>query len=76
MIESHISGDPQLESIIRMANQIAANVPAQNAPEIQIAHHLVQFWTPAMIDRLRNDVDHSLLSPLIVRAIEITSMAN
>ena len=76
LIETHISGDPQLESIIRMANQIAANVPVQSAPEIQIAHHLVQFWTPAMIDRLRNDVDHSLLSPLIVRAIEITSMAN
>ena len=76
MIESHIGGDPQLESIIRMANQIAANVPAQNAPEMQVAHHLVQFWTPAMIDRLRNDVDHSLLSPVVVRALKITSMAN
>jgi len=76
MIETHIGGDPQLDSIIRMANQIAANVPANNAPEIQVAHHIVQFWTPTMIGRLRNEVDHALLSPIVVRAIEITLMTN
>lgn len=76
LIETHIGGDTQLEAIIRMANQIAANVNAHGAPEIQIAHHLVQFWTPAMIDRLRKDVDQSLLSPLVVSAINIMLMAN
>jgi formate dehydrogenase major subunit len=76
MIESHISGDPQLDSIIRMANQIAANVPAKTAPEVEVAHHIVQFWTPEMIKRLREDVDQSLLSPVVVHAIEITLMSN
>ena len=76
MIESHISGDPQLDSIIRMANQIAANVPSKNAPEVEVAHHIVQFWTPEMIKRLREDVDQSLLSPVVVHAIEITLMSN
>ena len=76
MIESHISGDPELDSIIRMANQIAANVPSKSAPEVEVAHHIVQFWTPAMIERLRNDVDQSRLSPVVVHAIEITLMTN
>jgi formate dehydrogenase major subunit len=76
MIESHISGDPQLDSIIRMANQIAANIPTKSAPEVEVAHHIVQFWTPEMIKRLREDVDQSLLSPVVVHAIEITLMSN
>ncbi len=76
MIESHIGGDPQLDSIIRMANQIAANVPSKTAPEVEVAHHIVQFWTPEMIKRLREDVDQSLLSPVVVHAIEITLMTN
>ena len=76
MIETHIGGDPQLDSIVRMANQIAANFLATDVPEIKVAHHIEQFWTPAMIDRLRNDVDHSLLSPVVVRAMTITSVAN
>ena len=71
MVDTHIGGDPQLDSIIRMANQIAANVPASNAPEIAVAHHIVQFWTLAMIERLRNDVDKVLLSPAVLKAIEV-----
>ena len=71
MIETHIDGDPQLDSIIRMANQIAANVPASSAPEVAVAHHIVQFWTPAMIERLRNDVDKATLSPTVLKAIEV-----
>ena len=71
MVETHIGGDPQLDSIIRMANQIAANVPASNAPEIAVAHHIVQFWTPAMIERLRNDVDKTTLSATVLKAIEV-----
>ena len=76
MVETHISGDPQLDSIIRMANQIAANVPESSAPEIQIAHHLVQFWTPSMIERLRSDVDTSKLTLNVRKAIDILLVTN
>lgn len=64
-------GDVQLESIIRMANQIAENVPNRAAPELAIAHHLVQFWSPEMRGRLRNEVDKSQLSPLVLKALEL-----
>jgi formate dehydrogenase major subunit len=58
-----------------MANQIAANIPTTDAPEIKIAHHIVQFWTPAMIERLRKDVDKSLLSPIVLKAIDVLLVA-
>ena len=76
MIETHIGGDPQLDSVIRMANQIATNIPATDAPEIKVAHHIVQFWTPTMIERLRNDVDKSKLSPIVLKAIDIMLVTN
>lgn len=69
--EHTVSGDVQLESIIRMANQIAANVPAGAAPEHEVAHHIEQFWTPIMRERLRNDVERSKLSPVVLRALEL-----
>jgi len=69
--EHNISGDSELESIIRMANQIAANIPAGAAPEIEVAHHLVQFWTPQMRARLFNDVDRKKLSPIVLKAMEL-----
>jgi formate dehydrogenase major subunit len=75
MVETHIEGDVQLASIVRMANQIAANIPTTDAPEIKIAHHIVQFWTPAMIERLRKDVDKSLLSPIVLKAIDVLLVA-
>ena len=76
MIETHIGGDPQLDSIIRMANQIAANLPTTDAPEINLAHHIVQFWTPTMIERLHNDVNKGELSPVVLKAIEILLVRN
>ena len=76
MIERHIVGDPQLDSIVRMANQIAANFPATDAPEIKVAHHIVQFWTPAMIERLHNDVQKTDLSPIVLKAIDILLVRN
>lgn len=69
-------GDVELESIIRMANQIAANVPATAAPEHAVAHHIEQFWTPAMRERLVKDVDRSRLSPIVIRALDIESYSN
>ncbi len=71
ILEHEIHGDAQLESIIRMANQIAANIPAGSAPEIEIAHHIVQFWTPEMRKRLHADVDRSKLAPLLLKAMEL-----
>ena len=76
MIETHIGGDPQLDSIVRMANQIAANIPTTDAPEIKVAHHIVQFWTPNMIERLHNDVKKTELSPVVLKAIEILLVRN
>ena len=76
MIATHIGGDPQLDSIIRMANQIAANFPSGDAPEINVAHHIVQFWTPTMIERLRSDVKRSELSPSVLKAIDILLVRN
>lgn len=69
--EHAVSGDVQLESIIRMANQIAANVPAGAAPEHEVAHHIEQFWTPIMRERLRSDVDRAKLLPVVLRALEL-----
>ena len=66
-------GDVQLESIIRMANQIAANVPASAAPEYAVAHHLEQFWTPVMRERLRLEVDPSKLSEIVIKALQLES---
>ncbi|MDA2962984.1 MAG: formate dehydrogenase subunit alpha [Actinomycetota bacterium] len=76
MIERHVAGDPQLDSIVRMANQIAANTPTTDAPEIKVAHHIVQFWTPVMIERLRSDVEKSKLSPIVLKAIDILLVRN
>jgi formate dehydrogenase major subunit len=64
-------GDVQLASIVRMANQIAANVPTSAAPEHAVAHHIVQFWTPDMRERLAKEADRSLLSPIVVKALEL-----
>jgi formate dehydrogenase major subunit len=72
--EHEIAGDTELDSIIRMANQIAANVPKNGAPEIEVAHHIVQFWTPEMRERLHNDVDRSKLSPIVLKAMELESV--
>ena len=63
--------DFQLQSIIRMANQIAANIPSAGAPEIEVAHHLTQFWTPIMRERLAKDVDPSELSDVVKKALEL-----
>jgi formate dehydrogenase major subunit len=69
--EHALHGDTELASIIRMANQIAANVPAHAAPELAVAHHIVQFWTPAMKERLIKEADRSELSPIVLRALDL-----
>jgi formate dehydrogenase major subunit len=69
--EHVVAGDLQLDSIIRMANQIAANVPTGSAPEYAVAFHIEQFWTPTMRERLMNEADRSKLSPIVLRALEL-----
>ena len=69
------TGDAQLQSIIRMANQIASNIPALSAPEIEVAHHLTQFWTPVMRQRLRDDVDPAQLSDVVKKALELVKQS-
>ena len=69
--EHEIHIDAELNSIIRMANQIAMNFPAGGAPEIEVAHHFVQFWTPEMRRRLHYEVDRVKLLPVVVKAIEL-----
>lgn len=71
IVEHALHGDTELASIIRMANQIAANVPAHAAPELAVAHHIVQFWTPTMRERLINEADRSELSPIVLRALDL-----
>jgi len=71
ILEHVLHGDVELASIIRMANQIAANVPAHAAPELAVAHHIVQFWTPTMKERLINEADRSELSPIVQQAIDL-----
>jgi hypothetical protein len=34
--------------LVKMANQIAANIPARSEIPAQIAAHIRNFWTPAM----------------------------
>ena len=68
-------GDVQLDSIIRMANQIASNIPAAGAPEIEVAHHMTQFWTPIMRQRLADDVDPKLLSDVVKKALELVKQS-
>ena len=40
------------DSLVKMANQIAANVPDQSMAVDQTVTHLRSFWSPAMIDIL------------------------
>ena len=71
MTEHVSTGDVELESIVRMANQIAANLPSKTAPEHAVAHHIEQFWTPYMRERLIKEVDRSKLSLIVIRAMEL-----
>jgi len=68
--EHEIAKDAQLTTIVRMANQIASNIPSHGAPEIEVAHHLIQFWTPTMLRYLSEDADPLSLSPIVIKAIK------
>ena len=47
--DSSVAGlDYEQSHLVKMANQIAANIPARTEIPEQIAAHIRSFWTPAM----------------------------
>lgn len=57
-----------LDHLIRMANQIAANLTHERDPTATMADHIRQFWDPRM-KRMIFDHDGSGLSPEAAKAI-------
>lgn len=65
--------ESSVEHLVKMANQIVANVPALTA-EARIenaAAHMKRFWTPVMTAKLKAHATHGAgeLSPDAVRAV-------
>ncbi len=63
------------EDLVRMANQIAANIPADSEEDAvkTIAHHLRTFWEPRMRGDLRAAIAAGQadgLSTQVMRALE------
>jgi len=63
-----------LEPLIRMANQIAANLAHEDNPAAATADHIRQFWDPRMKAAIREH-DGSALSPTAARAIALLENA-
>ncbi|MDO8826317.1 formate dehydrogenase subunit delta [Methylophaga sp.] len=62
----------QTATLIKMVNQIAANLSAYEPAEAaeRIEQHLVRFWTPKMrLDLINTATDETDLSPLARDAI-------
>ena len=47
------SGDYKQQRLIKMANQIASNVPTREDAPAQVSQHMRQFWTTEMKQTLR-----------------------
>jgi hypothetical protein len=60
-------------AVVRMANQIAANVPDRRAAAQQTAAHIRSFWAPSMIDELLAEAHRypAELSPVAQSALDI-----
>ena len=48
------SGDYEQQHLIKMANQIASNIPTKDDIPGQISAHMRQFWTTEMQQTLRD----------------------
>ena len=48
------SGDYKQQHLIKMANQIASNIPTKDDIPGQISAHMRQFWTTEMQQTLRD----------------------
>lgn len=63
------------EKLVRMANQIAANLAYGTDPEPvagAVADHLRRFWNSSMLEAIvrAHDTSTSALSPIATRAVE------
>jgi formate dehydrogenase subunit delta len=69
--------ESSVQHLIKMANQIAASVPARSAAaRIEAAAtHMKKFWSPAMTAKLRRHLDAggTGLSPEAARAVAAIS---
>ena len=60
------------QRLVKMANQIASNIPTRTEVAAQVGHHLRQFWTPgmrAMLLQIADDTPEQL-SPEVHAALE------
>ncbi len=46
--ECNVTLDYSQQHLIKMANQIAGNMPSRENVPAQIVQHMAQFWTPPM----------------------------
>jgi len=58
--------------LVKMANQIASNIPTRTEVPAQVGQHLRQFWTPGMLAALAQIADDTpeQLSPEVHAALE------
>ncbi len=73
-IESQSPSQHQQHSLVKMVNQIAANIQHQQSPELaaeQVANHLRRFWARSMKQAIMeySQQDGAELSPLAREAI-------
>jgi formate dehydrogenase subunit delta len=62
------------DHLIKMANQIAANLAAQGQDVAirETAQHIIDFWDPRMKAGIAG-ADHAQLSPIALAAVEIVT---
>jgi formate dehydrogenase subunit delta len=62
----------EIEQLVKMANQIAANFNFHENGAERLADHLRRFWAPIMISQLsdRAAIDSSDLEPTVMQALK------
>ena len=56
MSENNVSANNELQTLLKMANQIAANFSFHDDAVDKTADHLQRFWAPSMISQLQQHV--------------------
>lgn len=60
-----------VDKLVRMAEQIAANISASEDPQIvadAVLTHIKRFWDPRMLDTFVGQANRDELSPILQRA--------
>ena len=67
----NVTLDYSQQHLIKMANQIAGNMPRRENVPAQIVQHMAQFWTPPMRTDLKKIAEHTaeLLSEDVLAAV-------